>query len=140
MLIVGAGVLPVLALFLSSSRTVEKGGLVLQASIVAQNILDRAKSDTFLWNHPPGVIEIPNPKYPLFRIPGFFAAKYQASATLTISVAPDHTVLGTIDDETNLMQLAVNITWIENKRPRSFRLVTYRANVNSFSIKTSTKF
>lgn len=139
MLIVGAGLVPVLALFLTSSRIVEKGGLILQATIVAQNIIDRAKSDDFLWNNVPVSIDIPNPKYPIFAIPKSFADKYQASATLIIEHAPGHTVIGTGQAEENLVQISVLIYWIENRQPRNHRLVTYRANTNSFNIKTSTR-
>ncbi len=139
-LIISAGVIPVVALFLSGTRTVEKGGLVLQATITAQNILDRAKSDSFLWDHIPGTFDFPNKDLPDFRIPDFFAEKYKASGTLLIEFAPEHTVLGSGEPETNLIQLSVLINWIENKRPRQLRLITYRGNTNSFNIKTSTRF
>lgn len=139
-LIIGAGVVPVLALFLSGTRTVEKGGLILQATIVAQNIVDRAKSDDFLWEKLPLNIEIPDDKYPMFTIPEFFRKKYNASATLIIEHAPDHTVLGTGDREENLVQISVLINWVENNFARTHRLVTYRANTNSFNLKTSVRF
>ncbi len=140
LLIVGAGVVPVLALFLTGSRTVEKGGLILSATIAAQNIIDRAKSDSFLWDHIPETIDLPSDKYPQFSLPKFFREKYKASGTVIIELAPDHTVLGTGDKETNLVQLTVLLGWIENGFPRSTRLVTYRANTNSFNLKTSAKF
>lgn len=140
LLIVGAGVVPVLALFLTGSRTVEKGGLILEATIAAQNILDRAKSDSFLWEHIPATIEIPSDQYPQFALPKFFATKYHASGTLVIERAPEHTVLGTGDPETNLIQITVLIGWVENHFQRTTRLVTYRANTNSFNLKTSVKF
>ncbi len=140
LLIVGAGIVPVLALFLSGSRTVEKGGLILSATIAAQNILDRAKSDSFLWDNIPLTVDLPSDKYPQFSLPRFFRDKYKASGTLDISLAPDHTVLGTGDKETNLVQVTVILNWIENGFPRTTRLVTYRANTNSFKLKTSAKF
>lgn len=140
LLIVGAGIVPVLALFLSGSRTVEKGGLILSATIAAQNILDRAKSDAFLWDNIPLTIDLPNDKYPQFDLPRFFRDKYKASGTLDICLAPDHTVLGTGDKETNLVQVTVILNWIEYGFLRTTRLVTYRANTNSFNLKTSTRF
>ncbi|MDN5279656.1 MAG: hypothetical protein PWR01_3621 [Clostridiales bacterium] len=138
--IIGVGVIPVLSLFLSGTQTVEKGSVVLEASIVSQNILDRARSDSFIWKTVPITINIPDEKYPEFRIPEFFKKKYQASATLTIEEAPDHTILGTGARETNLLQLTVILKWIELGMPKEYRLLTYRANTNSLNLKTSAKF
>jgi prepilin-type N-terminal cleavage/methylation domain-containing protein len=140
MLIVGAGVVPVLALFLSGSRTVEKGGVMLKATIIAQNILDRAKSDSFIWDNAPIVIELPDAKFPQFQIPEGFTKKYKAKVTLAIDLAPNHTVIGTGDKETNLWQVSVLINWTENQIERTHRLLTYRGNTNSFALKTSTRF
>ncbi|GAB4278090.1 MAG: hypothetical protein Kow0029_21190 [Candidatus Rifleibacteriota bacterium] len=137
--IIGVGVVPVLTLFFSGTKTVEKGGILLEASIVSQNILDRARSDSFIWKTVPLSVDIPDEKYPEFKIPEFFAKKYQASATLIIEEAPDHTILGTGAKETNLLQLTVILHWIEMGIPRDYRLVTYRANTNSLNLKTSAK-
>ena len=139
-LIIAAGVLPVITLFLTGSRTVEKGGAVLEATIAMQNILDRAKSDAFLWGNIPLETPFPCEKFPMFTIPRFFADKYQASGTLKIEIAPGHTVLGTGDVETNLVQLTVTLNWSENNFPRSHRLITYRANTNSFDLKTAHRY
>jgi len=114
MLIVGIGVVPVLSLFLTGSRTVEKGGLLLSATIAAQNVLDRAKSDSFLWGNIPLTLDFPDPGHPQFALPPFFTGKYKASGTLVIEEAPNHTVIGTGDRETNLIQISVIIRWIEN--------------------------
>lgn len=138
--IIGTGVFPVMMLFMTGSKTVEKGGVMLEASIVAQNILDRAKSDSFLWQTVPVAIVIPDPQYSEFKIPEFFMKKYKASGTLTIEEAPNHTVLGTGAKETNLLQLTVILNWLENGNPVSYRLLTYRANTNSVNLKTSAKF
>ncbi|HOY66245.1 MAG TPA: prepilin-type N-terminal cleavage/methylation domain-containing protein [Candidatus Ozemobacteraceae bacterium] len=140
MLIIGAGVVPVLSLFLTGSRTVEKGGVLLSATIAAQNILDRAKSDAFLWGNIPLTLDFPDPDHPQFALPAFFTQKYKASGTLIIEEAPGHTVIGTGDKETNLIQISVIIRWVENNFPRQTRLVTYRANTNSYDLKTSAKF
>ncbi len=138
--IIGVGVIPVIGLFLSGSRTVEKGGVILEASIAAQNILDRAKSDSFLWKKIPITINIPSRDYKQFTIPEFFAKKYNASATLTIEEADGHTVIGTGAKEQNLIQLTVILNWIENGFAKNFRVLTYRANTNSLNLKTSTNF
>lgn len=135
--IIGVGVIPVLMMFLSGSRTVEKGGVLLEASIAAQNILDRARSDSFLWKSVPTTLTIPDKDFPEFRLPAAFALKYQASGTLTVEPAPGHTILGTGANETNLLQLTVILSWLENGMPKEFRLLTYRANTNSVNLKTS---
>lgn len=138
--IISVGVIPIMNLFLSGSHTVERGGEILEATITAQDIIDRAKSDSFLWEHIPLSINIPDPKYPEFTIPKRFASKYQASATLLIEPAPGHTIIGTGFNEDHLIQLTATVLWLENQRPRSARLVTYRANTNSFNLKTSARF
>ena len=138
--IIGVGVVPVLNLFLSSSRTVEKGGVILEAVIAAQDILDRAKSDSFIWDHIPLKVAIPDERFPQFAIPRYFSQKYQATASLIIQPAPGHTVIGTGFNEDNLIHVGVEIFWIENGRPRSSRLETYRANINSVNLKTSARF
>jgi prepilin-type N-terminal cleavage/methylation domain-containing protein len=138
--IIGVGVVPVIMLFFSGSKTVEKGGVLLEASIVSQNILDRARSDSFLWKSIPTTVNIPDSDFPDFRIPEFFRKKYQASATLIIEEAPNHTILGTGAKETNLLQLTVILYWVEMGMPKEYRLLTYRANTNSVNLKTSAKF
>lgn len=138
--IIGVGVVPVISLFLSGTKTVEKGGVILEASIISQNILDRARSDDFIWKLDKQTINIPSKNYPEFRIPEFFQKKYQASATLTIDEAPDHTVLGTGARETNLLQLTVILRWLESGIAKEYRMLTYRANTNSLNLKTSAKF
>lgn len=139
-MIIAAGVIPVIALFLQSSRTVEKGGAILEATIAMQNVLDHARSDSFLWDHIPLETPFPDMKYPQFTLPKFFADKYQASGTLKIEHADGHTVIGTGELEQNLIQITVTLNWIENHFPRSHRLVTYRANTSSFILKTSSRF
>lgn len=138
--IIGVGVVPVISLFLSGTKTVAKGSVILEASIISQNILDRARSDDFIRNCDQQMISIPNPKYPEFKIPEFFKKKYQASATLLIEEAPDHTILGTGAKETNLLQLTVILTWLENGIGKEYRMLTYKANTNSLNLKTSVKF
>lgn len=138
--IIGVGVVPVILMFLSGTRTVEKGGVLLEASIAAQNILDRARSDSFIWKTVPVTVNLPDKSYPEFRLPEAFSKKYQASGTLTVELAPGHTVLGTGANEKNLLQLTVILSWLENGMPKEFRLLTYRANTNSLNLKTSTNF
>ncbi len=138
--IIGVGVVPVIMMFLSGTRTVEKGGVLLEASIAAQNIIDRARSDSFIWKTVPITINLPDKSYPDFKLPEVFAQKYQASGTLTVEVAPGHTILGTGANETNLLQLTVILSWLENGMAKEFRLLTYRANTNSVNLKTSANF
>ncbi len=138
--IIGVGVVPVLMMFIQGTRIVEKGGVILEASITAQNILDRARSDSFIWQTVPITINIPDKNYPEFALPESFRVKYQASGTLVIEEAPDHTVIGTGVRETNLLQLTVILNWIENGMPKEFRLLNYRANTNTVNLKTSSTF
>ncbi len=138
--IIGVGVVPVLMMFLSGTKTVEKGGVLLEASIAAQNIIDRARSDSFIWKTVPITINLPDKEYPDFNIPSVFSEKYHASGTLTVEVAPGHTILGTGANETNLLQLTVILSWLESGMPKEFRLLTYRANTNSVNLKTSANF
>lgn len=135
--IIGVGVIPVIGLFASGSKSVEKGGVILGASIAAQNIIDRAKSDAFLWDNVPLTISIPDKKYPAFKLPKFFSEKYKASATLIIEEASGHTILGTGAKENNLIQLTVQLSWLERGRPKKYKVLTYRANTNSLNLKTS---
>lgn len=135
--IIGVGVIPVIVMFLQGTRTVEKGGVILEASIAAQNILDRARSDSFIWKTVPLTITIPDKDYPDFKIPEAFSEKYHASGTLTIEEAPGHTIIGTGANETNLLQLTVILRWLESGIGKEFRLLTYRANTNSVNLKTS---
>lgn len=139
-MIIGAGVIPVLSLFLTGSRTVAKGGVMLEASIAAQNILDRARSDSFIWANIPATISIPDPDYPEFYLPQSFVAKHKANGTLIIEEAPGHTIIGTGANETNLLQLTVLLHWIENGMPKEYRVLTYRANTNTINLKTSARF
>lgn len=138
--IIGAGVVPVMSLFLSGTQSVEKGGIMLEASIAAQNIIDRAKSDSFLWNHIPFTTTIPSSDFPQFTIPKRLLEKYKATAELSIELAPEHTVLSTGANETNIVQIMVVMNWTEKGRATSFRLLTYRANTNALNLKTSSRF
>jgi len=127
-------------MFIQGTRTVEKGGVILEASIAAQNILDRARSDSFIWQTVPVTINIPDKNYPEFTLPETFREKYQASGTLVIEEAPGHTVIGTGAKEQNLLQLTVILNWLENGVPKEFRLLNYRANTNTVNLKTSSTF
>ena len=137
--IIGVGVIPVIGLFSSASQSVEKGGVILEASISAQNIVDRAKNDTFLWKQIPLTINVPDKKYPMFTLPKFFQKKYKASGTLIIEEAPNHTILSTGAKEKNLIQLTFILNWIEYGAVKHYRVITYRANTNSINLKTSAK-
>ena len=137
--IIAVGVIPVIGLFSSGSRSVEKGGVILEASIAAQNIVDKAKNDSFLWKKIPIMIQVPSKQYPIFKLPKFFSKKYKASGTLSIEVAPNHTILGTGAKEKNLIQITFILNWIENGMPKKYRVLTYRANTNSINLKTSAK-
>ena len=88
----------------------------------------------------PITINVPDPNYPEFTLPETFRQKYQASGTLVIEEAPDHTVIGTGAKETNLLQLTVILNWQESGIAKEFRLLNYRANTNTVNLKTSSTF
>lgn len=138
--IIAVGVFPVLSMFLSGTRTVERGGSTLEASIAAQNLLDLARSDFFLWQNIPREIEIPDPNFPQFELPEIFAERYNATAKVVLEQASGYTIPGTGQKERNLARITVKINWTENNVPREFRVLSYRANTNAVNLKTSSRF
>ena len=58
-IIIGIGILPVLSMFMTGTKFVEKGELYLMASIAAQNLLDLARSDEFIWEKIPNKVSVP---------------------------------------------------------------------------------
>jgi prepilin-type N-terminal cleavage/methylation domain-containing protein len=138
--IIGVGVLPVLTLFLTGTRTIESGGLIFQVAVAAQNIMDTVRSDTFLWQGLPVNIEIPSDKDRGLYLPAELVKKYKARAFLNIEVAKGHTILNTGEPEENLYQIDIRITWEENGIKKQYSLTNYRANTNWQNMKTSTRF
>lgn len=139
--IIGVGIIPVLSLFLKGTRTVETGGNIFQVAVAAQNIMDTARSDSFIWHQ-----EIPfdfpinaNKERGLY-LPLDLVKKYKATARLKIDEAQGHTVLDTGEPETNLYQIEVVVNWEENGVKKHYSLMNYRANINSQTMKTSTRF
>ena len=138
--IIGVGVLPVLTLFMTGTRTVESGGLIFQVAVAAQNIMDTVRSDTFLWQGLPVTITIPSDKDRGLYLPAELVKKYKASAILNIDVAKGHTILKTGEPEENLFQVDIIVNWEENGIKKNYSLTNYRANTNWQSMKTSTRF
>ena len=112
--IIGVGVLPVLTLFLTGTRTIESGGLIFQVAVAAQNIMDTVRSDTFLWQGLPVDIKIPSDEDRGLYLPTELVKKYKAQAFLKIDVAKGHTILNTGEPEENLYQIDILVTWEEN--------------------------
>ena len=125
--IIGVGVLPVLTMFLTGTRAVESGGLIFQVAVIAQNLMDTVRSDSFMWNRH-------------LKIPKELIEKYKAVANIKIDTAKNHTVLGTGEPEQNLYQIDIVIEWVENGIKRNYSVTNYRANTNSQNMKTSTRF
>lgn len=141
--IIGVGVLPVLTVFLTSTRTVESGGVIFQVAVAAQNIMDTVRSDSFIWEVIPVDITIPNPdksKEKGLYLPEELESKYKAKARVKIDVAKGHTILGTGEPEGNLYQIDIVIDWVENGVSKNYSLTNYRANLNTQTMKTSTRF
>ena len=138
--IIGVGVLPVLTLFLTGTRTIESGGLIFQVAVAAQNIMDTVRSDTFLWQGLPVDIKIPSDEDRGLYLPTELVKKYKAQAFLNIDVAKGHTILNTGEPEENLYQIDILVTWEENGIKKQYSLTNYRANINWQTMKTSTRF
>ncbi len=138
--IIGVGVLPVLTMFLSGTRTIESGGVMFQVAVAAQNIMDRVRSDTFLWESMPVKLEIPSDNDRGLSLSSELKTHYKAKAFLNIDVAEGHTVANTGDKEENLYRIDLKITWVENGIQKQYTLMNYRANTNTFNYKTSTRF
>ncbi len=145
--ICGVGILPVLTIFLTGTRTVESGGNVFEVAVAAQNIMDTVRSDTFMWQEMPVNIIIPLPPDSSvdantrgLYLPADLINKYKAKCHLHIDNAKDIKVLGTGAPETNLYQIDIEITWVENGKPKKYTLMNYRANTNTQNMKTSTRF
>ena len=139
--IIAVGVIPVLSLFLTGTRTVESGGNIFQAAVAAQNIMDTARSDSFIWEQNiPFDMAINSNKERGIYLPAELVKKYKAKARLTIDTAKGHTILDTGEPEYSLFQIDVVINWVENGVKKEYSLRNYRANLNSQTQKTSTRF
>ncbi|MBR4570734.1 MAG: hypothetical protein IKO19_08755 [Candidatus Riflebacteria bacterium] len=138
--IIGVGVLPVLTLFMTGTRTIESGGLIFQVAVAAQNIMDTVRSDTFMWEEMPVDIIIPSERDRGLYLPAELVKKYKAHAELKIDTAKGHTILRTGEPEVNLFQIDVVVHWEENGVKKNYSLTNYRANINWQTMKTSTRF
>ena len=138
--IIGVGVLPVLTLFMTGTRTVESGGLIFQVAVAAQNIMDTVRSDTFMWQEMPVAIKIPSEKDRGLYLPKELVKKDKAQAELHVDGAKGQTILNTGEPEENLYQIDIEIHWEENGIKKNYSLTNYRANTNWQTMKTSTRF
>lgn len=138
--IIGVGVLPVLTLFRQGTRNVESGGVIFRIAVAGQNIIDRVRSDTFLWEGLPVELVIPSDNCRGLSLSEELVAHYKAKALLKIDTAKGHTVADTGDNEENLYRIDLKITWVENGVNKEYTLTNYRANTNSVNYKPSTRF
>ena len=116
-------VIPVASVFFVSNRNVEKGGALLDASIIMQSIIDSIKDDKFIFENKGKTINIPDPKYPDIIIEKNFLERYKASGVVKIEQAPGH-------DDPDLAELSVTLYWNENGVKRESTISTYIANIN----------
>ncbi len=139
-LVLGFGLLPVLSVFMQGTKFVERGELYLRASIAAQNLLDLARSDDFVWEKVPNKVKVGQSNiYPQFKLPSSFAEKYNAKATIMVDFAKDATTIGTGLSENRLLEISVGISWKEKEAEKKLQLTTYKALLNSVSVRTSTR-
>lgn len=138
--IIGVGAIPVLTMFHSGTKAVEKGGVIFQVAVGAQAIMDTVRSDTFLWEGLPVKLTIPSDKDRGLKLPQELITKYKATAELSVDNAPGYTVNDTGEPESNLYRVDLVIKWVEDGANCEYRLMNYRANTNVHNVKTSTRF
>jgi len=114
---------PLATVFFASTRNVERGGEILDATIITQTIMDSVKSDRFLFDHRNVTIDIPNDKFPQIEIEKGFRERYKAWANIRIEQAPEH-------NDRDLMCITVTLNWFEDTVSKQTKLVTYVANIN----------
>ncbi len=139
--IVGFGLLPVLSMFLSGTGYIERGAEELTASMAAQNLLDVARSNDFIWEQIPNTVSIPeqSDKYPQFQLPNNFIKHYKARALIKVEEAPGHTVYPHRSIEHNLLQISVHITWQEHGKTCNANLSTYKALLDDKTVQSTTR-
>ena len=116
-------IIPVASVFFVSNRTVEKGGAILDASIIMQSIIDSIKDDKFIFDNKGKSINFPDPKYPALEIEKNFLERYKASGVIKIDQAEGH-------NDAALAELSVTLYWNENGVKRETSVNTYVANIN----------
>jgi|GEM_PF-6489826 len=116
-------IIPVASVFLASNRNVEKGGALLDATIIIQSVIDTIKDDKFIFENKGKTIKFPNNQYPDLAIEKGFAERYKASGEIKIVDAEQH-------NDPNLVSLTVTLYWTEDNVARQTSIVTYVANLN----------
>lgn len=116
-------VIPVASVFFVSNRNVEKGGALLDASVILQSVIDTIKDDRFIFENKGKTINFPDPKYPEITIEKNFMERYGASGTIKIEQAAGH-------NDPDLAELSVFLYWNENGVKRETSITTYVANIN----------
>lgn len=116
-------VIPVASVFFVSNRNVEKGGAILDASVILQSVIDTIKDDKFIFENKGKTINFPDPKYPEIFIEKNFLERYGASGVIKIEQAEGH-------NDPNLVELSVFLYWNENGAKRETSISTYVANIN----------
>ncbi|HOT75296.1 MAG TPA: hypothetical protein PK467_05885 [Candidatus Wallbacteria bacterium] len=116
-------VIPVASVFFVSNRNVEKGGALLDATIILQSIIDTVKDDKFIFDNKGKSISFPDPKYPALEIEKNFLERYKASGVIKIEQAEGH-------NDAGLAELSVTLYWNENGVKRETSINTYVANIN----------
>ncbi len=116
-------IIPVASVFFVSNRTVEKGGALLDASIIMQSIIDSIKDDKFIFENKNKTIKIPDDKYKNICIEKNFLKRYKASGMIKIEQAAGH-------NDRDLVELSVTLYWEENGVKRESTISTYVANIN----------
>ncbi|MFC1744946.1 hypothetical protein ACFL35_13220 [Candidatus Riflebacteria bacterium] len=139
-LILGIGLLPVISVFQQSNRFVYKSQALLDATIIAQSIIDEVKTEPSLEKLVNRDIKLPDSTFKNLIIPERFIKNFKGWGELKISIAANHTIPGRGIKEDQLKEISVIVHWEEMKKERKTKIVTYHANINSMKLNAFSRF
>lgn len=122
--LVGIALIPASYIFTTSSRKVVRSQALLDATIVAESLMDQVCYDRFIMNNVGYTLTLPDERYPQLEVFPAFAKKFSATASITFQEEP------TAFNERNLRRVRVDVQWKEGDRLLSTSLETLKANIN----------
>jgi hypothetical protein len=97
-----------------------------RALSAAQSLLEQASSNAYLMAHIQTTVNVPDELESL-SLAEEFRKHDHGKATVTVAVTPRQTNPLSKDDETDLLDLTVDVHWEEAQQSRNLRLMTRRA-------------
>jgi type II secretory pathway pseudopilin PulG len=122
--ILGIALIPASYIFTTSNRKVVRGQALLDATMVAESLMDQVCYDRFIMSNVGRTITIPDDNFPQLKILPYFAEKFSATASITFEEEP------TYFNQRNLRRVKVSVEWKEGDRELSTSLETLKANIN----------